>query len=169
MEMLLFLFVLIMPIMHPADQQPLQLINSLIGVNNNRIECFNFAASETDVSVLKILFNRLVETSYLCREELVKEVYKLGGVPEEGTVPYFEFFKAWVAVKSAITRNDHPAILDSCAYEEGVVLRIYENILRAGKEKINNYQDQMFHRQYEILRADKEKVNNLRGILSKAA
>src|SRR5688572_7916568 len=106
--------------MHPADQKPLQLLNNLIGVNNNRLECFNFAAKETDVTVLRVLFNRLLDTSYLCREELAREVYKLGGIPEQGTVPYVEFFTAWVDVKTALTRNDHAAILNSCAYEEGV-------------------------------------------------
>jgi len=155
--------------MHPGDEKPLQRLNQLIGVNNNRIECLNFAAMETDVSVLKVLFSRLVDTSIICREELVKEVYKLGGIPEEGTVPYFEFFKAWVEVKSAISRNDHRAILGSCAYEEGVVLRSYETVIRQGEEELNTQQHRLFSRQYEQLLADHERVHNLLGVLEKAA
>jgi uncharacterized protein (TIGR02284 family) len=154
--------------MHPADKKPLQLLNNLIGINNNRLECYSFAEKETDVAVLKVLFGRLLETSYICREELIHEVYKLGGIPEEGTVPYFEFFKAWVDVKSALTRNDHAAILNSCAYEEGVVLKSYENVLKTGQDAVTRQHQQIFNKQYEVLCADHEKVMNLRDVLVKS-
>ena len=152
-------------IMHPSDQKPLNLLNNLIGVNNNRIECYNFAANATDVTVLKILFSRLLDTSYFCREELAKEVYKLGGVPEEGTVPFAEHIAAWVDIKSALSRKDHAAILSSCDYEEGVVLKSYKNVLNVEDDKLTYQQQQIFHKQYDILRADHEKVRNLRNVI----
>jgi uncharacterized protein (TIGR02284 family) len=154
--------------MHPADQKPISLLNDLIGVNNNRIECYNFATGETDVTVLKVLFKRLLETSYLCRDELAREVYKLGGVPEESTLPYVEFFKAWVDVKNALTRNDHAALLNSCAFEEGVVLRSYASALITGHRAITTQQQQILSQQYQAMKADHEKVTNLRDVLVKS-
>ena len=155
--------------MHPSDLKPLQLLNNQIGIHNNRLECYNFAARETDVLVLKALFSQLIETSYLCQEELAREVYKLGGIPEKNTLPYIEFFKAWVDIKSALKRKDHAAILNSCAYEEGLVLRSYEKTLLAGHEETTTQQQNIFHKQYNILRTDHDKVNNLRNVLLKAA
>jgi uncharacterized protein (TIGR02284 family) len=151
--------------MHPSDQKPLTLLNNLIGVNNNRIECYNLAFKFTDVAVLKILFSRLLDTSFFCREELAREVYKLGGIPEEGTVPFAEHIAAWVDIKSALNRKDHAAILSTCDYEEGVVLKSYKNVLNTDEDLLTYQQQQIFHKQYDILQADHEKVKNLRNVI----
>jgi uncharacterized protein (TIGR02284 family) len=153
--------------MHPADQKPIEILNTLVGVNNNRIECYHFVATKTDISVLQVLFWRLTETSLQCREELVQEIHKLGGKPQDGTLGTREFFKAWLDVHAALSRQDHKAILESCCYEEGVVIKTYEQMLKNELDRIPGYQQQLLCRQYEVLRADSMKVNNLRNALVK--
>jgi len=148
--------------MHAADEKPIEVLNKLIGVNNNRIECYHFANREINASVLKVLFSRLVETSLSCREELVKEVYKLGGKPLEGTMATESFMQAWLEVQSAVTRQDHLGILNSFCFEEGVVIKSYEDVLTREEEHLNSLQQRLFYNQYEILKSDAEKVKNLR-------
>ena len=153
--------------MHPSDRKPIEILNTLVGVNNNRIECYNFVATKTDISVLQVLFSRLTETSLQCREELIQEIYKLGGKPQDGTLGTREFFKAWIDVHAALSRQDHKGILESCCYEEGVVIRTYEQMMRREADKIPGYQQQLLSRQYDVLRSDKEKVDNLMSVLVK--
>lgn len=61
------------------------MLNTLIEINNDRIEGYETASKETDETDLKTLFAQLAQTSHECKDELVDEVEALGGTPEEGT------------------------------------------------------------------------------------
>ena len=155
--------------MYSADHKQIEMLNKLVGVNTNRIECYNFIAAKTDISVLQVLFSRLAETSVQCRSELIDEVYKLGGKPQTGTLVTREFFKAWLDIHAALNADDHKAILDSCFYEEGVVTDAYENFLRTNADNMPGYLSQLLSGQFETLKEDASKVNNLRSALLRAA
>jgi uncharacterized protein (TIGR02284 family) len=148
-----------------TDQKPFEILNQLILINHDRIEGYSYASRETDVAVLKALFSRLTETSLQFEEELCREVYKIGGRPQEGAIASVDFFKAWMEVMAAIGKNDHKAILNSCFYEEGVVIRTYEEALRIEDENITTQQQLLINRQYNLLTADQEKVKNLLDVL----
>jgi uncharacterized protein (TIGR02284 family) len=154
--------------MNKTDHKPVEMLNTLVGINTNRIECYNFICAKTDISVLRVLFSRLTETSMICREELINEVYKLGGIPQKGTLATSEFLKAWLEVYNALKQQDHKAILDSCCNEEGVVIKTYGEMLEAADEQFPSYQYQLLNRQYDALKADCEKVLNLRKVLIQA-
>lgn len=154
--------------MHIVDQKPVEMLNSLIGIINERIEGCNYASNEVDAGIFKILFARLSKTSEQCREELIKEVQKLGGKPLGVPAGPRECFRAWMDVISAIGRNDHRAILDSFIYEENVVLRTYSEIL-SEEEEINSQQQKLLHRHYFLIKEDEEKIKNLLSVLNSAA
>jgi uncharacterized protein (TIGR02284 family) len=156
-------------VMHEADEKPVALLNSLIGVNNNRIECLRFAGRLTDASVLRLLFSRLADTSIQCREELIREVYKLGGVPHDGTLLTGEFLSIWLEVEAAVSRRDHLAILNSFCLSEGVVISAYENALVTGEEHLNTLQRRLFHGQFLAIRDDAQKLRNLRDTVVNSA
>jgi uncharacterized protein (TIGR02284 family) len=150
-----------------TDQKPLEILNNLIVVNNDRMQGYHYAARETDASILKELFSRLQESSWQFKTELCREVYKLGAAPVEGNVASPDFFKAWMDVMTAIGKGDHKAILNSCVYEEGVVLKKYEEALLEEDEHITTQQHLLFNKQHHLLLADNEKVKNLFGVLVK--
>jgi len=153
--------------MHTMDVKPVEVLNTLIGINNERIEGYNYAAKEIDATIFKVLFNRLTETSFICRHELIKEVQKLGGKPTDGIAPPGDCFRAWLDVISAVSRKDHKAILNSCTYQENVVIKSYEIALNQ-EEEINSQQQRLLNRQYDLLKADYVKVKNLLDVLVKS-
>jgi len=155
--------------MHPSDYKPLTVLRQLLTVNNERLEGFNFASGETDVSVLKVLFERLTETSLQCREELTREVYKLGGVPPGENSGSGEFDKAWKQIRNALNNGDHKALLESCYVEEFMAYKSYEYALRYYQDHITSQHLSLFSRQHDMLKEDHQKVKNLRDILLNAA
>jgi uncharacterized protein (TIGR02284 family) len=154
--------------MHEADIKPIESLNRLIAVNNNRMECLDYADRHTNAGVLKVLFNRLKETCEDCYTALVSEVYKLGGTPHDGTLATADFLKVWDELNAAVSRNDHFSILNSLSIQEGVVLKNYGQVLSQGEAWLNTNQKKLFTEQYEAIYADVEKVRNLRDVIFNA-
>ena len=152
--------------MDKNDLRNIHVLNTLIGINNNRIACCSYAAREIALPTLKDLFSRLNETSVQCRQELAHEVYKLGGRPLEATLATDDFLNAWMEVYAAFSRRDHKAILDSFCHEEGVVVRTYQEVL-CDENSVPSWHQPLLHRQYEALLNDSVRLKNLRNALIK--
>jgi uncharacterized protein (TIGR02284 family) len=147
-------------------EKTIEALNSLIVINNDRIEGYKTAASEAQETDLKKLFSDLSQTSIECRKELVAEVNKLGGTPEEGTKTTGKFFRAWMDVKAALTGNDRKAILDSCEYGEDVALKTYKKVLIQDHVNTDTGEQIMLNRQYALLKTDHDKVKQLRDSIA---
>jgi len=104
-------------------------LNSLIEINNDRIEGYEKASKETEENDLRSLFASFIRTSEKCRFELIDEVSFLGGTPAQGTKISGKFFRAWMDVKAAITGRDRKTILDSCEYGEDVAVDTYDKVI----------------------------------------
>ena len=136
--------------------------NSLIVINNDRIEGYKIASNEIEDVDLKMFFKDLGPTSIECRRELTDEVERLGGIPDESTRTSGKFFRAWMEVKSVLTGNDRIAILNSCQYGEGVALDIYKTVLIQDVHDINSSEQNLLNKQYALLKSDYEKVKLIR-------
>ncbi len=91
----------------------IDVLNSLITINNDRIQGYETAIDETDEQELKTSFANFLETSRKCKEELLIEVTKLGGTPDDGTRIDGKIYRAWMDFKALITGKDRKAILQS--------------------------------------------------------
>lgn len=147
-------------------QKTIEALNSLIVINNDRIEGYKTANDETKETDLKMLFSDLMQTSVECRKELVKEVTQLGGTPDEGTRTTGKFFRVWMDVKAALTGNDRKSILDSCEYGEDAALKTYKNVLIQDLHEINFIEQDMLNKHYALLKADHDKVKGLRDAIA---
>lgn len=147
-------------------QKTIEALNSLIVINNDRIEGYKTANDETKETDLKMLFSDLMQTSVECRKELVNEVTKLGGTPDEGTRTTGKFFRVWMDVKAALTGNDRKSILDSCEYGEDAALKTYKNVLIQDHEDTSLKQQDMLNKQYAVLKVDHDKVKKLRDAIA---
>ncbi len=143
-------------------EKKIEVLNSLIEINNDRIEGYKTANEETKETDLKMLFSDLMQTSVECRKELVKEVTKLGGTPEEGTRTTGKFFRVWMDAIAALTGNDRKTILDSCEYGEDVALETYKKAMIQDHEDSNSNEQEMLNKHYALLKADHDKVKELR-------
>ncbi len=147
------------------NKKSIAVLNSLIVINNDRIEGYKTASDETKEADLKSLFSKFEQTSKKCRDELVAEVKKLGGTPDESTRITGKFFRVWMDVKVALSSNDRKVILDSCEYGEGVAAETYADALTKDRENLSAEQQKMLHEQHALLRADGDKIDALKDLL----
>jgi len=147
------------------NKKSIDALNTLVEINNDRIEGYETAARETNEPDLKVLFTKLAETSQDCRIELEREVEMLGGTPAKGTKVSGKFFRAWMDVKAAITGKDRKAILESCEYGEDHAVKTYESVLEDDREDLTSEQIALIESQYDLIKADHDAVRALRDSL----
>lgn len=147
-------------------EKTIEALNTLIEINNDRIEGYKTANDETKETDLKMLFSELTQTSIECRKELVAEVTRLGGTPEEGTRTTGKFFRVWMDVKAALTDNDRKAILDSCEYGEDAALDTYKKVLVQDQIEMNLAEKDLLNKQFALLKADHATVKNMRDAMA---
>ena len=146
----------------------IEVLNTLININNDRIEGYETATKETEEQELKTLFAQFISTSQKCKQELVTEVTKLGGKIAEGTMTSGKFFRVWMDVKAALTGKDRKAILNSCEYGEDIAVDTYNKALRNNMQDITAEQQTMLNAQHALIKADHDKVKAMRDALVEA-
>lgn len=150
------------------NENSIEVLNSLIVINNDRIEGYETASKETEEHDLKSLFAQFISTSQKCKQELVSEVSSLGGEVAEGTRNTGKFFRVWMDVKAALTGKDRKAILNSCEYGEDKAQDTYHNAFENEYEYLSPDQKSMVHKQQSMLKADHDKVKSMRDALVEA-
>lgn len=143
-------------------EKAIEVLNTLVEINNDRIEGYETALKETEEGDLKSLFSTFKQTSLNCKGELESEVQRLGGKPEEGTRTSGKFYRAWMDIKAAITGKDRKAILNSCEYGEDVAVATYDKVIKNDCEELTAEQRSMVQEQYRLIKADHDTVRNLR-------
>ena len=148
-----------------GNEKTIEVLNTLITINNDRIEGYETASEETEEQDLKTLFAEFSETSQKCKTALKNEVSQLGGIPPEGTFTSGKFFRVWMDVKAALTGKDRKAILNSCEYGEDMAKDTYKKALENDLENLNTEQQTMIKAQHALLKADHNKVKMMRDLL----
>jgi len=140
----------------------IDVLNTLITINNDRIEGYVTAAKETEEQDLKTLFAQFSANSQKCKTELINEVSKLGGAPAEGTMASGKFYRVWMDVKAALTGKDRKAILNSCEYGEDVAKATYEKSLKNDAEDLSAKLQNLIKAQHALLVIDHDKIKSMR-------
>ena len=143
-------------------EKTIAVLNTLITINNDRIEGYETASSETNERDLKNMFAQFIETSQKCRQELIVEVKRLGGEIAEGTFISGKFFRVWMEVKAALINHDRDAILVSCDTGEDVMQDTYQRALSVNLEDITLEQKDKITAQKALLLADYNVVKAMR-------
>ena len=150
-------------------EKTIDVLNTLVQINNDRINGYETASKETEEQDLKTFFSELTQTSQKCKEELTGEITKLGGTATEGTKTTGKFFRVWMDVKAALTGKDRKAILNSCEYGEGWATDTYEKALKDDSEHLTIEQQAMIKAQHGLLKADHDKVKSMQDALADVA
>jgi len=119
--------------METNDSQTISLLNDLIRTNNDRIEGYERAVTDTEDPQLKSLFHTMAQESRKFKNELLGEVLKLGGTPEEGTTGSGKIFRAWMDFKSAIAGKNRKSIISSCEFGEEAAMDMYHDVINSNK------------------------------------
>ena len=147
------------------NDKAIDVLNSLIVINNDRIEGYQRAMDETDESDLETLFSQFIATSQKCKEELTQQVIRLGGEPAEGTREDGKLYRIWMDLKAAVTGKDRKAILSSCEYGEDVAVHTYEKALKDKRDDLTSDLQTLVSAQYAEIKADHDKVREMRDAL----
>jgi uncharacterized protein (TIGR02284 family) len=150
------------------NEKSIEVLNTLITINNDRIEGYETASKESKESDLKSLFAQFIATSQKCKYALVKEVDDLDGVVAEGTTIAGKFFRVWMDLKAALTGKDRKAILDSCEFGEDKAIETYHKALEDGSAFLSDQHKIMISSQKALLKADHQLIKSLRDALDKA-
>jgi len=146
-------------------EKTIEVLNSLLEINNDRIEGYNTAIQETKDADLKSFFNELKETSVSCNKDLLSEVNKFGGKPEEGTKTTGKLYRTWMDFKATLTGNDRKTILKSCEFGEEVAVNTYQKAIENDLKDITLDQQTLIKDQYVLIRADQTKVKAMVNLL----
>ena len=145
----------------------IEILNSLIEVNNDRIEGYKTALTETHEADVRLLFEECTQTSRNCHRELSHEVRTLGGTPLVGTRAAGKFFRIWMDLKAAMTITDRRTVLNSCQYGDEMAVQSYEIVLTKHLEDLTIPQQNMVKAQCVLIKADHDGVKNLRDMSPK--
>lgn len=138
-------------------------LNSLMEINNDRVEGYKHALKETEDTDLKELFKEMAEHSFKFKNELADEIIKAGGEPTGGTTNSGKLYRAWMDLRAAITKKDRAAIVDSCEFGEDAAHEVYEMAAKEDglPQPIKNLVDQ----QRQSLHQDHIAIKQLRDSL----
>jgi uncharacterized protein (TIGR02284 family) len=147
----------------------IDVLNTLVVINNDRIEGYETASANTDDRDLKILFSKFAQTSQKCRHQLIDEIEKIGGKAEDGTRVTGKFFRAWMDVKSALSGNDRKAILDSCEQGEEKALKTYRSVINEKSGYLTPDQQSMIKTQSDLIKNDQSKIRTMQNAMVEAS
>ena len=142
------------------NNKSIDVLNSLITINNDRVQGYETAMEETKDQDLKSLFTQFIQDSRRCIDELVAAVMRLGGKPEDGTRVDGKIYRAWMDFKAMVTGKDRKAILNSCEYGEDVAVHTYEKAMKDSNLTTDDYN--IVSSQFSKIKADHDKVRSLR-------
>jgi uncharacterized protein (TIGR02284 family) len=113
------------------NERTLDVLNDLIRINNDRVEGYQKAISNTGEgdSDLRNLFTRMADESKNYLRELKNQVQRLGGEPASGTTSSGKVYRVWMDVKSGFSGSDRKSVLEECEYGEDAAQKAYDKAL----------------------------------------
>ena len=144
------------------NEKTIDILNSLVEINHDRIEGYKTAMDETkDDEDLKESFAKFQQTSFNCNQALEAQVLQLGGTVEEGTKNTGKIHRAWMDFKALVNGHDRKAILSSCEFGDETAMTMYKDILKDDIEHLSAEQQTMLQTQLALITSDYENVKML--------
>lgn len=114
-----------------ANQKVNDVLNDLIKINNDRAEGYEKAIKQLSINdnELKVMFRRYASESRDYANILSAEVVSNGGKAADSTTISGKIYRAWMEVKTAISRNENQSVLEACEYGEDATQKAYKQAL----------------------------------------
>jgi len=136
-------------------------LNTLIGINNDRIAGYQIALEATEEYDLKRLFEDFIETSKKCKIDLMAEINKMGAAAIGSSILTGKFFNVWMDLKSALNGKDRNTILANCEIGDNAAVKTYTKILNQNEKDVTLFQYTMINIQHTYIRKDHDKIKNI--------
>lgn len=152
--------------MENSKTKTVEILNSLVEVNNDRIQGYETAMREAKDSQLKVEFSLFIVTSKRCVMELCDEIKRLGGNPIGTNKTSGKFFKLWMDLEKTISENLNRALLDSCVFREDIAIGNYDDwLIDDVKNIVDERHNMMILTQRTELYREREKLKALRELI----
>lgn len=107
-----------------------EVLNDLLRINNDRIEGYEKATSETQDLDLKTLFRNMSDESRKYVNELTALIKTYGGDPvTRSTTASGKIYRVWMDVKATFTGKDRQSVLNACEFGEDAAQSAYRDAL----------------------------------------
>jgi len=140
-------------------------LNTLIEINNDRIECYENASKETEESDLKDMFSEFQKSSQKIKAALVKEIQKMGGTSIKETKKNNVFLRILRDIRTYLTNKDRDDILSTCEYYDFVAVQNYNEVLNNYPEDLSAELQKMLVMQQSYIKADHDKVKYINDMM----
>ncbi|WP_269222742.1 PA2169 family four-helix-bundle protein [Flavobacterium sp. IMCC34518] len=146
-------------------KKSISVLNTFIGINNNRFESYIKASKQTNESDLIILFLGFQEKSQRCTAELVSEVQKLGGKPSKNSSLKIYFSRIWLQINLKFKINDREDLLNRCEYDADITLKKYLAVLRNNTAHLSPKHQNILHAQHQSIKKEHDTLKGLGDLL----
>jgi uncharacterized protein (TIGR02284 family) len=142
-----------------------EILNDLIQINNDRIEGYEKAITETeDIDIdLKAMFNKMENESRDHVRELKEAVEGLGETPADGTTISGKIYRAWMDVKTAFSTKERQSVLELCEYGEDAAQKAYNEALASDADMTTAIR-QLITSQQDALRTSHNVIKKYRDL-----
>ena len=113
-----------------SNEHASEVLNDLLKINNDRINGYKKAETETTEADLKKLFRDMENESEKLASTLTREVAKLGGKPDiDSTTNSGKIYRVWMDVKATFSGKDRKSVLEACEFGEDAAQKAYKTAL----------------------------------------
>jgi uncharacterized protein (TIGR02284 family) len=148
------------------QKEVISTINNLIETLRDGQEGFKQAAEGVKDPQLKSLFNEYSQQRSRFATELQSEARSLGErEPETSSTAAGSLHRAWINLKSAVTRGDDHAILAECERGEDSAVEQYK---KAVDDNLSAQLREIVSRQYAEIKKAHDRIRNLRDAAKKS-
>ena len=149
------------------NKKTISVLNDLLEINNDRVEGYEKAISETNDEDLAQLFTNMAAHSRTYRSDLSKQIVLLQGEPTKGTKNSGKLFRAWMDVKAALTAKDRKEILKSCEFGEDAALDAYKTAIEDKDSCLSESLCNLIKMQKQEIQIDHDRIKALRDFNKK--
>jgi uncharacterized protein (TIGR02284 family) len=147
------------------EEKSIEVLNTLIEINNDRIAGYEAAFKQTEEDDLKVMFAKFAATSKKCNEELSVQVIQMGGTATTDTKAMGAVFRAWMSIKTVLTANASKSILNSCEIGEEETEKVYSNVLSNDLDDLSDGQQTIIKAQYAHIKTERDQIKNREDLL----
>ena len=151
--------------MENKNEDIVDVLNTLVEINNDRIEGYKKASEETKDSDLKSLFSSMSDQSRTFKQQLSEEIIRLGGTPTDSTTTSGKVYRVWMDIKAALSSNDRKAVLSNCEFGEDAAVETYDKALK-DEDLQSSFDSALVQRQRSELKQSHDKIRTLRDSVS---
>lgn len=146
-------------------EKSIKVLNSIIEINNKRIEIYKIAEKATEENDLKQLFSEFLEVIRVFKLELIQEVEKLGGIPVDVIKRNSLFSRIWVNYKSIFAETNREDLLNTLEYDEFLAINRYKNTLLENENDLTINLHFMLKIHYRMLNSRHDKIKELGDLM----